>query len=371
MRVLFIDEDETSVADGMERLTELEYSCKRIDFDMLDESLSTYQPDIIVLDMMNGDVPYDPKGEGGKLSFVKIWNSRFCPIVVYSANPDLIDDIESGYANHPLVKKVKKGKDSDEKLKQVINELKPCIDGINGITEDVNKALQVTLKTIAPHIVSQDGIDEIATIIQHMGRRRLAAQMDDASMGRSKLAPWEQYIWPPLENYPKMGDIIRDTTTDPKAPESYRIVLTPSCDLVNKDTQKPKVTTVLCARCENSYLLHSKVSGSRAKDIKDNLSGLLTKGYIDECLPIPGFQGVIPPMVANLKKLELIPYDSIKNEADGASFVRVVSVDSPFREQIAWAYMQTGSRPGVPDRDCKKWAKQYLDDETAKGEKKS
>jgi CTP synthase len=371
MRVLFIDEDETSVADGMERLKESGHDCQRIDFDKLDERLSTYQPDIIVLDMMNGDAPNDPKGEGGKTSFDKIWNTRFCPIVVYSANPDLIDDIESGNADHPLVKKVKKGRDSDEKLKQMINEFKPCIDGINGITEDVSNALQVTLKKIAPRIVSQGEIVEIAAAIQHMGRRRLAAQMDDSSMWRSKLAPWEQYIWPPLESYPKMGDIIRDTKADPNAPESYRIVLTPSCDLVNKDGQKQKVTNVLCASCENSDLLQSKVSGSKVKDIKNNLPGLLTKGYIDECLPIPGFQGVIPPMVANLKKLELIPYESIKNEDDGINFVRVASVDSPFREQIAWAYMQTGSRPGVPDRDCERWAKQYLDDGTNKGEKKS
>jgi hypothetical protein len=371
MKVLFIDEDETSVADGMARLNELGYDCQRIDFDELDEKLAIYQPDIIVLDMMNGDMPGDPKGEGGKASFNRIWDSRFCPIIVYSANPDLIYDIESGNAIHPLVRKVSKGRDSDEKLKQTITELKPCIDGINGITADVNDVLHKTLRDVAPLIFSQSDINDKENAIKYMGRRRLAAQMDDASMGWSKLAPWEQYICPPLENYPKMGDIIRDTKTDPKAPESYRIVLTPSCDLVNKGRQTPKVTTVLCARCEDSNLLLEKVSGSKLRDIKKNLPGVLTKGYIDEYLPIPGFQGVIPPMVANLKNLELIPYESIKNEDDGASFVRVVSVDSPFREQIAWAFMQTGSRPGVPDRDCELWARQYFDDNNAKGAKKS
>lgn len=368
MRVLFIDEDETSVADGMNRLIESGYDCQRIDFDKLDERLSTYQPDIIVLDMMNGDAPNDPKGEGGKTSFDKIWNSRFCPIVVYSANPDLIDDIESGNANHPLVKKVTKGRDSDEKLKQMINEFKPCIDGMNGIIDNVKTVVHRTLKEVAPHIFTQEGINNKVEAIQYMGRRRIAVLMDDESMLRPMLAPWEQYIYPPLGMHPKMGDIIRSVSGDKSKPESYRIILTPSCDLVKSDKREPKVAEILCAKCESPEELFLK---AQVKKDKDNLSKELSQGYIKEYLPIPGFPGVIPPMVANMKKLELIPYNSIKEKGKEAAFVIVASIDSPFREQIAWAYLNTGSRPGVPDRDCICWAKQYLGDVSTGKKKKS
>jgi len=369
LRVLIVDEDAASVADGKARLVEAGYDCNRIDFNDLDTELITYLPDFIVLDLMNGNTANDPKGEGGKISFKKIWGIRFRPIVIYSADPDLIDDMESGNANHPLVKKVKKGSGSDEKLKEVINQFKPCVEGMNGITEDVNNVLNTTLRDVAQHIYAQEDISDKEIAIKHMGRRRLSALMDDATFLRFKLSPWEQLICPPLADYPRMGDIIRDTKADPESPQSFRIILTPSCDLVKAADRKEKVSEVLCARCETAELLLSKVHGSKKKEIRKNLSGLLTQGYIDECLPIPGFQGVIPPMVANLKELELIPYESIKNEDDGISFVRVASVDSPFREQIAWAYMSTSSRPGVPDRDCDLWATQYLGDSGDKGEK--
>jgi CTP synthase len=370
MRVLFIDEDEDSVADGIALLEELGYNCKRIEFNALNAILPEYQPDIIVLDMMDGGRVRDPDGVGGQTSFNTIWDTKFCPIVVYSANPDLIDDIGIEKTKNPLVRKIQKGSGSDENLREEINKLKPCVDGINGIINDVNATLQVTLKKVATHIVSQDGIDEIAIAIQHMGRRRLAATMDDLSLLRPKFHPCEQYIYPPLEDYPKLGDLILDTAADTKLPDSFRVILTPSCDLVNKGAQKPKVEKVLCARCENPELLLLKVSRNKRREIKQNLPSLLTQGHIDECLPLPEFQGVIPPMVANLKKLELISYESIKNEeGDGVKFVRVASVDSPFREQIAWAYINTGGRPGVPDRDFECWAKQYLDYAKGKGEK--
>ncbi len=368
MRVLFIDEDEESVADGIARLEEAEHECERIDFNDLNKKLLSYLPDIIVLDMMDGGDVSDPEGSGGKTSFDFIWNTKFCPIVVYSANPDLIDGIAPDKSKNPLVRKIQKGSGSDENLREEINKLKPCIDGINGIINDVNTTLQVTLKKVATHIVSQGGIDEIATAIQYMGRRRLAAQMDDSSLLRPKLHPCEQYIYPPLADYPKLGDLIRDTKADRKLSESYRIVLTPSCDLVNKGTQTPKVKEILCARCENPEVLFSK---AQVKKNKETLAKELSQGYIKHYLPIPGFQGIIPAMVANLKKLELIPFDSIKNEnSEGVKFIRVASMDSPFREQVTWAYMNTGGRLGLPDRDCDCWAEQYLGADSSNGEKK-
>lgn len=39
------------------------------------------------------------------------------------------------------------------------------------------------------------------------------------------------------------------------------------------------------------------------------------------------------------------------------TYFRVASIDSPFREQIVWAYMITSCRPGMPNRDMNLWAK--------------
>jgi len=62
-------------------------------------------------------------------------------------------------------------------------------------------------------------------------------------------------------------------------------------------------------------------------------------------------------MAADLRQLELISFDKISEEAE---FVRVASMDSPFRELISWAYMQTGCRPGLPDRNLDDWCDEIV-----------
>jgi CTP synthase len=365
LKVLIVDEDAESVETGKDRLLEAGYDCNRIDFNDLATELTTYLPDFIVLDLMNG---VDPEGTGGKISFSEIWGIRFRPIVIYSSNPDLIDDMESGNANHPLVKRVKKGSGSDETLKDIINQFKPCVEGMNGITEDVNKVLNTTLRDVAQYIFAQEDISDKETAIKHMGRRRVSVLMDDSSMLRPKLHPSEQYIYPPLVSYPRTGDILIDTAKNNNSPESFFVVLTPSCDLVKVDGRNPKVTEVLCAQCEKSDVLFSK---AQVKKEEDKLASELSHGNIKEYLPLPEFPGIIPAMVANMKKLRLIPFESIGKKEEGKLFTITASIDSPFREQIAWAYLSTGGRPGVPDRDCSLWAKNILDNCNDKGKKES
>ena len=50
--------------------------------------------------------------------------------------------------------------------------------------------------------------------------------------------------------------------------------------------------------------------------------------------------------------------ESIKPEQH--DYFRVASVDSPFREQIVWAYMINSCRPGMPDRNMDLWAKELM-----------
>ena len=66
-------------------------------------------------------------------------------------------------------------------------------------------------------------------------------------------------------------------------------------------------------------------------------------------------------MAANLRDLELISITDIGKEDSGADFFRIASLDSPFRELVAWAYMQTACRPGLPDRKVKAWCKEIVD----------
>ena len=57
-------------------------------------------------------------------------------------------------------------------------------------------------------------------------------------------------------------------------------------------------------------------------------------------------------MALDLRDLELIPASDVGKDTDtGKKYERIASVDSPFREYIAWAFLQIGCRPGIPPRD--------------------
>lgn len=62
-------------------------------------------------------------------------------------------------------------------------------------------------------------------------------------------------------------------------------------------------------------------------------------------------------MAANLRDLQLVPMQQIGN---GTEFSRIAAIDSPFRELVAWAYLQIACRPGLPERDLSSWAKEII-----------
>ncbi len=70
-----------------------------------------------------------------------------------------------------------------------------------------------------------------------------------------------------------------------------------------------------------------------------------------------------------MKELEFVPLKNIATNKEMITYgshthYRVVSLDSPFREQIMWAHMQISCRPGVPDRDTFNWASDILTDDS-------
>ncbi|MCG8098145.1 MAG: hypothetical protein JAZ05_03540, partial [Candidatus Thiodiazotropha taylori] len=65
---------------------------------------------------------------------------------------------------------------------------------------------------------------------------------------------------------------------------------------------------------------------------------------------------------AEMKRLGVLDYTQDGERVSGrhggkaAKFIRIASVDSPYREQMAWNYQRVACRPGMPDRDIGAWA---------------
>lgn len=63
-------------------------------------------------------------------------------------------------------------------------------------------------------------------------------------------------------------------------------------------------------------------------------------------------------MAVDFRKLELIELGAI---GDGdKEYLRVASVDNPFRELVAWAYILNAARLGLPDRDFDSWVEEII-----------
>lgn len=368
LKLLFIEDDRSSVEPVLNLIKreQADMQCEVSGFDKAEDKIASLRPDIVILDLLVGGDSPESQPEGLKTRDF-IWNQHFCPIVVYSARPDIHDE---KYDSHPFVKSIQKGKDSPRQVLEALGELLPQVEALRGAEEHILQSFAFAMRDVAPDAFRFcDDVDRRNDVILRAGRRRLAALMDDLSARQDCLAPWEQYLSPPIAPNIKLGDILRKADGKYDDPASFRLVLTPSCDLVASGGRTPKVDNVLLAHCisiEDS-LTRIQVNPGRRK-LKDEkelgafrerlTKSVLTQGYYKEMIPLPCLEGKIPSMAADLRSLEFLPHADIG--CSGKAFLRIASIDSPFRELVSWAYMQIACRPGLPDRDFDAWCDEIV-----------
>ena len=334
------------------------------EFNDAEDKIASIRPDIVILDLLAGGGSAQVINQG-RYTLDFIWDKHFCPVVVYSAQPDIIDN---KYKKHPFVKRIKKGAGSDRKVVRELTNLRPQINALKEAEEPLRRSFSDAMREVAPYAFTTftDDTQRIRRITRS-GRRRLAALMDESSADESVLASWEQYLFPPVHGDIQLGDVLKKRRGPRNDPYSFRVVLTPSCDLVSSGKRIPKAKKILAARCcsmkEGLELTSLKDVVGRPPKLKERLrSAILTQGYLEAVIPFPGLQGQIPTMAANLRDLELIDNGKVGDRDTDGPFVRIASIDSPFRELVAWAYLQIACRPGLPDRDFNSWRDEIVED---------
>ena len=332
-----IDDDKSSVDQLLDDLNDLDgFECEYCDFNDTEKKLSRFRPGIVVLDLL-----LDTIEAPGEDVFAKIWDSCFSPLVIYSADPDRIP------TEHPLVAKVHKGSGSELGVVEKIREFLIPAQALISAEDLANTKLRYSLKKVAPKVLQSD-----VDVIHRVTMRHFAATLDVQLDNTTPQFAWEQFIYPPVHDHLTTGDILRTADGNPQDPADFRVVLTPTCDLVRGQSRVPKVESVLVSKCCEfpSNFPKKRVS----------LGKVLTSVFHDDTssLIVPGFADVIPPMLANLKSLEMIDLKAISldENANECRFVRVTSIDSPFREMATWAYLRVAGTPGLPDRNLEEWA---------------
>ena len=365
LRVLIIDDNNDLVDDLIQSIggTYPEFICCGCEnFEKASVRLSEFRPHIVILDLFEGN-PNDGDNRGEEV-LDHIWTTLFRPIIVYSAQPDSISTV------HPLVKKIQKGTDGVTTVILEIDKLRPVIAAITKAESHIKNKFAEALRDVAPPVYESLGGEHkhLTETIVRTSRRRLAASIDQQAES-AKLAAWEIYLCPPIgESSLQLGDILvitvtaDDTGSESQAnpvldPTNFFVVLTPSCDLADSGDRSPKVSKLLAARCCSVKRFKDKVFRDISKKkFQDRIdSELLTPGHKNEFIPLPKFSNKIPNMLADLRDLCLIPVDDVGEHGTDRKYARVASIDSPFREMIAWVYSNFTGRPGLPDRDFNNW----------------
>lgn len=363
MRVFIIDDD-LDVRQTLRSTLEEEeptWEVEDRDFDGLDDALERFRPDLLVLDLLEGSSA-DAKATGNE-AFGRVWGKWFCPIVVYSAFPD-----EQKF-DHALAKPVTKGAGSELKVLDQLRTFAGHAETIQRVHRDFDARIREALRDSVDALTGQAGMNGgngQEVVVPRAIRRLVAARVDVRVRGEGKLQAWERFIVPPLGNHLLTGDLLRLHRDDgPLREEDFRLVLTPSCDLVPNSDHEHDVEHVLVAHCERVAILDNiqlEAGQEISKRKKDKLHAKFTEGLVGHLLPIPAFRGYVPMMVANLGRLELLEWNQLEvapgqgsESAAEGKFRRVASTDSPFREMVVWAYLRVTGRPGLPEIDVTGW----------------
>lgn len=358
-KILIIDDDQAII----DMLTEAinadfpEVACvPERDFNQAVTRTESERPDAVILDLLEGPAVADPPGQR---TWRSIWeDGRFCPVIIYTAfGGPLIPPVPDG---HPFVKVVVKGAETQAQVIHYLRTFAPLVESIQGLHREIDMVIQRVLRDTAGAAVIE-GTD--AAHLVHAARRRVAAFMDEKTAAEDRpLFSWEQYLIPAFGEDPLTGDLIRRLGAAWDDSEAYRLILTPSCDLVSPRNE----SSVLVAKCSSPRAMIQALSlptaiGKAEEAARRLRNQVLTQGHWNGCLPLPGFPNRVPLLVACLKDLEVMPYAAIK-ASDGTplQYERIASIDSPFREQVAWALLSTAARPGMPDRDLTQWARDII-----------
>jgi len=336
MNILFVEDEEnivTSVLYEFRRQKDIQF-LPRCEFDDIDIMLSKYKVDLIILDLSNG---IENDTEAGNKIANKIYKQSFLPIIIYSGYSDIF---ENPFKDNYFIRTVKKGQNGISELKKVILEFLPFIKKQLLVTKEINTDISEIYRHTYQKMISNTklkGTNIKTEIFTRLMKRRLAASIDETS--ENKINAWEIYLYPCLGKDYLTGDILRKKGTSKKNPSSYRIILSPSCDLqkTRKHIQNVKVACFIN--------ISEKFGKNNLKDTK-----LLRDTSPEQYMFFHKLEGEFPHMICDFKKIEIIEYSKLDE-----IFERVVSIDSPFRESIVWADMTINSRPGLPDRDCEAW----------------
>lgn len=334
--------------------------------------LDSQKIDLAILDVRVGaisDEIVESEQEAGRKTLAQIKKKVFIPIIFHTALPLAVEDLQSRF-----IRVVAKDLDSDERLLEEIQSI------LETRLPEINRAIiqhfeQVQRKYMWDFVHENwcefEKIDN-KTELAHLLARRLAVSLSveeisnlETQLGgliqksnseEGKNHPMRFYIIPPISEFTRVCDIYKEGN------DSYWLVLSPSCDLVLRNG-KYNAEFITLAACDflseqeeyqayqDLYQREDSKFSKQKKQIRKNITKLIENRNPEgrqqgRYFFLPGVL-TIPDMVVDFQNLRTIPSSELL--ADSSAWMRVASIDSPFRESLISQFNIFFGRIGTPD----------------------
>lgn len=343
-RVLVIDDKVEMTNDASREISDA-FEGSDLDVEVLVENdfhhgyqrVAAGECDIVVLDVRRdrGTEPEDRVR--GRRVYSEIRETRFIPVIFWTALPDEVIDSEM----EPLVRVFAK-----EDLSKVPDAIKAAISsGVVNVMSEIESHVAGVMRSylweeLAPNWQEDTGGDpkEVAYMLITRIASSLRARNISGLMGRAS----HRYVYPPVSDALESGQLVQRTRQRAgEAVQEWCVVLTPACDLV-----QGKADFVLLARAYpldgvQRFKDWTANSSSRAK--WNELERLLAGG-LPRYTYLPAFRD-IPDLIVDFEDTFTVAARLMR------PYKAKASLSSPFSEAVLAKHSQFLGRIGTPDLD--------------------
>jgi CheY-like chemotaxis protein len=306
--------------------------------------------DVVILDLKDdsGEWEISEGNQAGLDVFEKLKETRFIPVVFYTALAHLVRHLETSF-----VRIVEKTEGIEKVKEEILHILDTKLPALTRRVEEIQRSYMWNF--VSDHWQEFDAAHQKVDIAYLLARRMaLSLQQEAKHIARElvgeavpitdtkKVHPMEMYVQPPINENCLAGDILKG---EANGVSGFWLVLTPSCDF-----ERPsRIDCVLLTQCvplrgEAEYLNWACDQASGLESLKQAIIDRRKNKQSERYKFLPG-TFFLPDSFVDFQKLQTVSMQELRG------LRTIASLDSPFAEAVLAQFSRYFGRLGTPDLD--------------------
>jgi len=347
IHILMID-DEKKVTDAATQIingqeingNRINLACTN-DFEEGKKLLTEHNYDILILDIFKGKPSVSNPERPGEEILGEIKKTCFIPVVFFSGLTKNVEHLKSD-----IIRVVTKTAGGNEKL---LDELKYLVaTKLPFIKRKLDLHIKECMREYFWDFVQNDWKelskikDEISLgyllmrrLAKSFSKENIAKILEDRKISGEKIYPMEFYIYPPSNQEPETGGIIKKNG-------DFYIIITPTCEIVNKKTEMIRLAECIPLKKTKEYQDYQKNKIKYINELRKLIESRKSDRYF--FLPKTHF---IDNLVIDFQRIKSIALSELKN------YEYVAKLDDPFSQSMIGYFIRYYNRIGTEDIDWK------------------